>query len=236
MKCRFFIIVSMILLGFSLAAQPVYQDVVLTKDGSTYKGTVIENRIDDYIKIEINGGSIIKVDYTNILALNKEIVSEAPKEAGSFSDENFYNAKAKLQGLHIKDLKKVSLQDLGIAAWSSSQKARLYDSLRHDDATLPFVLNLILPLGIGSYIQGDTDMGTYQLLSQLGFSLAALTGIGYSTTYTTGYSGYSYSYQQPNALFYILAINSSASYIAGLITPWTYQNNYNDALKSAIGY
>jgi hypothetical protein len=236
MKLRSFLIIIIMLFGFTIAAQTVYQDVVLTKDGSTYKGIIMENRINDYIKIEIGGGSIIKVDYSNVLSINKEAVSITSNGPRSFSEDIFYDAKAKLTGLKLTDLKKVNLQDLGIAGWSLSQKARLYDGLKRDDAVLPFVLNLVLPFGVGSYIQGDTSMGTYQLVSQLGFVLGMATGLCYTTHTAYGVNNWSNSYTEPNALLYILATNSTASYIAGLITPWTYQNSYNSQLRTSIGY
>ena len=58
---------------FSVFAEE-YIDVVKTKDDNIFKGIIIENKINEYIRIELPGGSIFKVEYSNIDSILKEKV------------------------------------------------------------------------------------------------------------------------------------------------------------------
>lgn len=61
----------MFFIASSVYAQE-YFDVIKTKDGSLYKGVIIENIIDVSVKIELAGGSIITIPYENLLSIGKE--------------------------------------------------------------------------------------------------------------------------------------------------------------------
>ena len=57
-------------------------DVVETKDGHTYKGKIIEQKMNQYLTIELSeGGSKIKVLQSNIDTIKKETI-EKKKEGG----------------------------------------------------------------------------------------------------------------------------------------------------------
>ena len=237
----------LIAIGIGLAAQTAYVDVVVTKDGNTYKGVLLENRLGDYVKIEIAGGSIIKVDYSNIVALNKEeaqgvsaqglsaqVAAVPPQPSPDLSEGAFDAAQSRLSGLSRAELRSIDLGDLGIKSWASADRKRLYNGLRKTNAPGAFVLNLLLPFGIGSYIQGDTTTGTYQLLSSVGLVVASVTGIMYKTVSTAGADGY-YEETELTAAGCLIYINYLAAYADGLVSPWLFQHDYNQELQKAIG-
>ena len=47
-------------------------DVVTMKDGNIYKGVIIENAINDFIRIELSGGSVFRLAYEDIEKLERE--------------------------------------------------------------------------------------------------------------------------------------------------------------------
>lgn len=98
---------------------------------------------------------------------------------------------------------------------SLTQKMVLYKD-HETSAGLPFVLNLFLATGIGSWVQGHTVGGLIGTVGTVG-------GVGLMLT------------SDKNAQT-IGAIVLSASYITDLILPWTYSSAHNTRLKRAIGY
>ena len=67
------------LFAFTLFAQiGNYVDVVHLKNGSIVKGVIIENDLDDFIKIELSGGSIFKYEYKEIDKMTREKISSVP--------------------------------------------------------------------------------------------------------------------------------------------------------------
>lgn len=60
-------------LTFSTYAQEM-QDVIYLKNGDILKGTIIENVLNDYVRIEIPGGSQLTIHYSDIQKLIKERV------------------------------------------------------------------------------------------------------------------------------------------------------------------
>jgi len=60
------------LIGISeLKAQVFYEDVVFMKNENIYRGVILENNINDKIKIQIAGGSIIVIKYDEILKIER---------------------------------------------------------------------------------------------------------------------------------------------------------------------
>ncbi len=100
---------------------------------------------------------------------------------------------------------------------SESDRLYLYQSEKKD-AGLPFALNLILGLGIGSYVQGDTSGGTTALVGELGSLMIAYTG---ANTMNGG-------------LLYGGTIAFLGFRIYELIRPFSYKNQYNRSLSSAL--
>ena len=54
-----------------------YVDVVKTKDGSVYRGVVVENRINEYVMVELAGGSRFRLNYADIVTMEREEVPDS---------------------------------------------------------------------------------------------------------------------------------------------------------------
>ncbi|HON89387.1 MAG TPA: P13 family porin [Spirochaetia bacterium] len=101
---------------------------------------------------------------------------------------------------------------------TGAQKMMIYNQHKNDPV-LPFILNLVLGCGIGSYIQGDTGGGTIALCGDLGGIL--LVSIGYAS-FNTG-------------MFSAGTIVLLASRIYEIVQPFVYSNKYNGVLRTALG-
>jgi hypothetical protein len=78
---------------------------------------------------------------------------------------------------------------------------------------VPFVLNLLVGLGIGSWVQGDVGGGLLGTIGGLGgFALMQADG----------------STKQLGALIFL------STYVIDLILPWTYSSRYNSKLRNAL--
>jgi len=66
------ILLFAVLLPFGLFAQQQTEDVVYLKDGSIYRGVIIEEVPNESLKIQIMGGSVIAVSMTNVSKMTKE--------------------------------------------------------------------------------------------------------------------------------------------------------------------
>ncbi|MAX29649.1 MAG: hypothetical protein CMG14_01770 [Candidatus Marinimicrobia bacterium] len=69
-----------IVIFISLIMPNEYIDVLYLKNGSIIKGQIIENKINDYIKIELSGGSILIYKYNEISSIeiekNEKLISD----------------------------------------------------------------------------------------------------------------------------------------------------------------
>lgn len=65
-------VVSLVLLTFSSYAQNQTEDVVYLKNGSIYRGAIIEQIPNESLKVQIMGGSIIAVQMVNVDKITKE--------------------------------------------------------------------------------------------------------------------------------------------------------------------
>ena len=64
-------------------------DVITLKSGEMYKGEIIENVPNDYVKIQIDGGSTFTVKYSDIAKFSKEkVVQEQPEHLQSATPQN----------------------------------------------------------------------------------------------------------------------------------------------------
>jgi len=77
----------LLLLGsISLSADNLI-DVVKMRDGSVYKGIIIENKINEYVLIELADGSQLKFQYADIESISRE-KGPLPSTAASSDQEN----------------------------------------------------------------------------------------------------------------------------------------------------
>ena len=58
-------------------------DIVNLKNGDLIKGKIIENKINEYIKIELQGGSVLTYTYDQIESIEREEVNQTPIKKSS---------------------------------------------------------------------------------------------------------------------------------------------------------
>ena len=119
----------------------------------------------------------------------------------------------------------------------SSNRAFLQYEIQKVDPWGPFVLNLLLNFGIGSFVQGDTTGGLIVAGGQvlgIGLIVAGVSAsrtddqYGYTTTTTT-------TTTTSSALVYVGAGLAAAASIAGYVFPFTYANAANEKLRRDLG-
>ncbi|MCD4735625.1 MAG: hypothetical protein K8R53_06245, partial [Bacteroidales bacterium] len=59
-------------------------DVVTLKDGTVYKGTLLEMKTDEYVRIKTIHGRVVKVEYSEFDKLTKEELDFNTSEYGGF--------------------------------------------------------------------------------------------------------------------------------------------------------
>ena len=102
---------------------------------------------------------------------------------------------------------------------SSTEKMMIYDKYEKDSATVPFLCNFLLGVGIGSFIQGDTKGGLIGLSGELlGLSI-------YLSGSLSGSAGAA-------SLGALLLLGTR---IYELVQPFNYRKNYNSQLRDALG-
>lgn len=61
-------------------------DVLHLKNGDIVKGVIVENVPNDYVKIELTGGSILSYNYSEIMKFSKETVEQSKPQSSYASD------------------------------------------------------------------------------------------------------------------------------------------------------
>ena len=82
---------TLLLIGFifySICYCAENVEVIHLKNGDVIKGTIIENVINEYVKIELQGGSILTFPYSDIEKISKET---AQRETRRSTTENSYS-------------------------------------------------------------------------------------------------------------------------------------------------
>jgi hypothetical protein len=109
------------------------------------------------------------------------------------------------------------------------EKMTLY-SMHEESPTVPFVVNLLVGAGIGSFIQGDIKSGVTALIGELiGFSLYT---VGYLNVYSAALNG---DDSEAGATMLLLGAGAIlGTRIYECIQPFSYAKKYNDQLHSAL--
>lgn len=81
-------------------------DVIYLKNGDIFKGIIIENAPNDYVKIELPGGSIFTVKYADILKFTKEKPVAIPQVQQQFRQNDPYNQPDAQQMMYFERDKK----------------------------------------------------------------------------------------------------------------------------------
>jgi hypothetical protein len=124
-------------------------------------------------------------------------------------DENFMKASLLIDDNLAKNTDSIQAvaKDLNL-----TQKMVLFREYKKA-TVLPFVLNLFLATGIGSWVQGRTFGGVVGTVGTVG-------GVGLLLNKNTQEAG---------------AVILAVTYVTGLILPWNHASSYNKKLKHAIG-
>lgn len=244
-------LVILILLSMSLSIFAVdYIDVVEKKDGSILKGVIIENVINDYVKVELLGGSVFVIKYDEIIALKREksqgsdgnnIVINNNNNASNVSardlDEYSYlELNAMLNGLNLSELKKLELDSYKIRNTSDKTKNISYARSKADDSGIYAITNWLLP-GIGSFWQGDTGSGAGTVVANLlGWTAFCFTYVGYiDESNKLVYPETSSSGTDSYAAGMLLSLAFIAIYdTVQIFLPFSYEKKYNKELKNKL--
>tara|TARA_Y100001960_G_C14525113_1_gene753296 strand:+ start:226 stop:843 length:618 start_codon:yes stop_codon:yes gene_type:complete len=73
---------------FSIVFSAEYIDVIKLEDGSVIKGKIIENKILEYVKVELTGGSILIFDYDEIKSFEVQKIQGNPNSLNLGSSYN----------------------------------------------------------------------------------------------------------------------------------------------------
>ena len=144
---------------------------------------------------------------------------------------NYRLFRAVLAGLVIVlAAQPVVAQDEG----ESSDRAFLQYEVQKVDPWGPFALNLLLGLGIGSFIQGDTAGGLIVAAGEV-VGLSLLVG-GYVTYYRHLQEP---AYGDAPSSSYVMMVGGAVLYgaarVAGLVFPFTYADSFNKKLRQDLG-
>ena len=112
---------------------------------------------------------------------------------------------------------------------SSSDRAFLQYEIQKVDPWGPFVINLLLGAGIGSFVQGDTTGGLIVLGGEVVGIGLVIAGVTSSDPYSGSDSG------GGSGLIIVGAAALGVARILGLIFPFTYANAANEKLRMDLG-
>ena len=87
-------VLILVLVGGVAFAQDLI-DVVTTKDGDIFKGVIVENVINEFIRIELEGGSTFRLAYDDIEKIERERIeaeSSSPRTPVTFHQPNLFRA------------------------------------------------------------------------------------------------------------------------------------------------
>jgi hypothetical protein len=185
-----------------------YTDVVTMKNGDIYKGVIVETMVNEYVKIELADGSIIRLSYNDIDVISREKLPgyDFGLLSMTFRDKSY------------GDLLKIQLDQNMILATDSLVRQQVFDIASKKGSFLASLGNIFLP-GVGSLIQGDTGWGIYESLSVL-----LIVGAGISVF------SYGYFFYSPVGVP-IVALNLGVAYFGGIIAPFVFEGRYNSQLK-----
>jgi TolB-like protein len=138
-------------------------------------------------------------------------------------------AMAQMQALirskgHMKPVTKAQMAVVA-QGLSDNDRTLLYASNQKDNAGLALGLNILLPAGVGSFIQGDTSGGLTGLLWMVTGVSSMLAGV------ETDYWGYTYY----NGLYYVGVAIVVADAVYVCVRPFRFQKLWNRNLAEALG-
>lgn len=237
MNRQYLVLVFCLVVTFPFFAQE-YVDVIITHNGNSFKGIIIENKIDQYIKIELQGGSIFKVEYKEIDKILKEkntsnstapniVINNTNAQTMEGNNPNldlsliqysFSDLSSVLLGLSFSELKSVEFDMTKMSQTDNLVRMNLYDRAKKNYSIIYSGINFFIP-SVGSFAQGDYGAGIYQALSIL-----AASGVIIMEE----------DMDSPSIVAQILLFNSLISYVSGIFVPFTYESKYNKTLRQKL--
>lgn len=210
MKTLLFALLILICLPFLSALGQERVDVIYLKNGDIFKGAIIENVPNDYVKIELSGGLVFTVKYIDISKFTKE------------KPEN------NLQ--QLQESRRPESNDQ-----SSSMKMMYYDSEKKSPGTA-VVLSLVLT-SVGHAYAGNWGRGLLFTAGRVGGVVVALTA-GIKTETHQDYLGYGtyYTYETTKItdLYYVGFCTALLFTVWEAVDASVEVDRYNDNLYNKI--
>ena len=114
---------------------------------------------------------------------------------------------------------------------SPMERTMLFESNKQSPA-IPFVVNLLVGFGIGSFVQGDSTGGNISLVGDL--VSIALVYTGYAQALNAAFNSASYDGTEGAGMMLIGGIGLLATRVFELIRPFSFASDYNQKLSSAL--
>ncbi len=218
--------ITVFLLVAVMAFAVDYIDVVEKTDGSILKGVIIENKINEFVKIELAGGSVFRIEYEDIETIKKEKVlsdnsgantgnsivinnaanatSESSSESSSSSSKDdikgYTLSQLNLMFNDIKynELKKINFNEGKMRDTEYDFRSATFTINKMDSVVSYSVLNWLLP-GVGSFAQGDYGMGGATLAVNIIGTIVIYSSYLSYLNYMSEYDSYDYAYDYDDA-------------------------------------
>ena len=199
-----FILFSCLLYSICLGAEKI--DVIHLENGDIIKGQITENVINEYIKIELQGGSLLTYRYSAIEKITKESV------------QNWKNKQSNTQTFST----------------NNTQQIMMYQSQKKSEGTA-MIFTFLLPTAGHAYA-GNWGKGVGLFAAEIGLMIMASTiGISESCdSYDYGYY-YSYCDYEPNGLFYVGFFGAIATRLYEIFDAGKEVRKYNQRLMMRYG-
>jgi len=151
--------------------------------------------------------------------------------AAVFADDGSVSS---ISGMIKSDLFKNQSTIQGLTqSLTSTEKMALYTEYKKDQ-WVPFLVNLVVGAGIGSFIEGDSTGGAIALTGDIVGLGAVILG---ASTYASSVYSYPYTYSSKGlglaSFGYVVLIGSR---IFEIVRPFTWTARYNSTLKQSLNY
>ena len=141
----------------------------------------------------------------------------------------------KLKPMGLAELQQIDSNSINAKGLGFDDRRALYAELQKKDAATFMAINFI-PLGVGSFVQGDYGYGIYEAVSQVAF--VAIYGLISASGVKTVFDGATITTDTilPNIVMGLGYLNAAASYLGGFVAPGLFESSYNQALKKTLDY
>ena len=198
-----YLLIGCILYSIFFCAEKV--EVVHLKNGDVIKGTIIENVINEYVKIELQGGSILTFPYSDIEKISKESVQKKGNKKKTTSNSSQFN----------------------------TQQMLMYQTQKKNEGTA-MLFSLIIPSGGHAYA-GNWGRGLGLAASEVGLLIMAISIGFTENCSSSYYSAYEYCDYEPNGLFWVGYLGAIATRFYEIFDAGKEVKKYNQRLLMQYG-